>query len=390
MGKLKMNNIFATKLQKIKFLPILLTAYLCAIVILIFKPRTKYVIGGHAGELFEDNGKAFYQYLITRSDVNNRDVIWYTASKKGIEGVNTRRIGSFLGYFDYFTAKCALYTHSSSTDLAPLAFHFKYRRPTRIYLDHGIDGLKKIGWVSKIEPADGYVVASSVGLRIKQEYWHVSPKRIIDTGLARYDRLFDSIQENDTHVHRILYLPTWREWNYGLSRDAFVETDYFKSIKSFLCDENLKKILAMHSVTLHVELHPFCESYKDVFEELIVGSNIEIGIEAISKEITHSDALITDYSSVCWDFLYQNKSTIFYQFDQDKYISERGAYLDLNEDLFGPVCRDAKATVEQMKILLSNNMIVSEDKRQSYFTHIDNQNCRRVFDEIQSMVGDHL
>lgn len=45
--------------------------------------------------------------------------------------------------------------------------------------------------------------------------------------------------------------------------------------------------------------------------------------------------LITDYSSVCWDVLYQDKPSLFYQFDIDKYNEAHGSYIDMDTELFG-------------------------------------------------------
>ncbi|WP_432375557.1 CDP-glycerol glycerophosphotransferase family protein [Lactiplantibacillus pentosus] len=383
-----MTNIFASRLSKIKYLPILLVAYLAALMSLPFIRRQKYVIGGHSGELFEDNGKAFYEFLINSSSVSAQNVIWYSIQKEGLpEQINVDKIGSFKGYFDYFTAKCALYTHSSSTDLAPLAFHIKFMQPIRIYLDHGIDGLKKVGWTSKIEPANGYVVASDVGRKIKQQYWHLSDDLIIDTGLARYDRLFEHMKDRKAaKVKRILYLPTWREWNYGIEPSSFENTEYFQKIVSFLRDSRTKQLVTSQHVVLHVELHPFCKPYLDAFKQQIAEiEHIEFAFGNISDEIVKSDMLITDYSSVCWDFLYQNKPVVFYQFDQAKYLNDRGSYLDFDSQLFGPVCTTESDLLVALQNCMSGEEQVSQKLRHHYFTHIDNKNCARVYSVIEEL-----
>ncbi|AQX93074.1 hypothetical protein ALX04_000995 [Lactiplantibacillus plantarum subsp. plantarum] len=386
-----MTNIFASRLSKIKYLPVLIIAYLAALVMLPFIKRQRYVIGGHSGELFEDNGKAFYEFLVNNKSVSAENVIWYSKQKNALsKQINVNRIGSFKGYFDYFTAKCALYTHSSSTDIAPLAFHFKFMQPIRIYLDHGIDGLKKVGWTSKIEPADGYVVASKVGREIKQQYWHLSDDLIIDTGLARYDRLFETMQgKSHSHVTRILYLPTWREWNYGSEQSEFESTEYFQKIVAFLKDPRTYQLVAKHHVILHVELHPFCEPYLNTFKKQIGHiDRIEFAFGNISDEIIKSDLLITDYSSVCWDFLYQNKPVVFYQFDQERYLKDRGSYLDFDTQLFGPVCKTESELLVALHDYIAGEEKVSQKLRHRYFTHIDGNNCARVYSVIEELSKD--
>lgn len=46
---------------------------------------------------------------------------------------------------------------------------------------------------------------------------------------------------------------------------------------------------------------------------------ISFGEVAVNEMLMRCRMLITDYSSVCWDVLYQDKPTLFYQFDLDKY-----------------------------------------------------------------------
>ena len=386
-----MRKIFSSRLQKLRYLPVLLAAYTCSLIMLVFIKRQKYVLGGHAGELFEDNGKAFYEFLCDRSDISGENIIWYTAVSISDKSINTNRIGSFKGYYDYFTAKCALYTHSSSTDIAPLAFHLKFGQPIRVFLDHGIDGLKKIGWTSKIEPADGYVVASNTGQKIKEKYWHLNPTLIINTGLARYDRLYDIAISQKSEIKRILYLPTWREWDYGMKHEEFVNTDYFKQIVAFLGDFKLQQMLKTNDALLHVELHPFCEAYLPDFQRQIDKvANIELSIGNISTEITKCDALVTDYSSVSWDFLYQNKPTIFYQFDQVRYLSDRGSYLNFERELFGPVAKDVRTVTELVSECLQGKVKVPTKLRKKYFSHIDSQNCERIFEVVTELAKEQV
>jgi CDP-glycerol glycerophosphotransferase len=52
-----------------------------------------------------------------------------------------------------------------------------------------------------------------------------------------------------------------------------------------------------------------------------------------------SDALITDYSSVMFDYALLHRPMIFYVPDYDDYVGSRGAYFDLDDWAPGPVAR---------------------------------------------------
>ncbi|HLR59968.1 CDP-glycerol glycerophosphotransferase family protein [Staphylococcus cohnii] len=55
-----------------------------------------------------------------------------------------------------------------------------------------------------------------------------------------------------------------------------------------------------------------------------------------------SDILITDYSSVFFDYANLKRPILFYTYDLDKYKDElRGFYIDMEKDLPGPLLFDS-------------------------------------------------
>jgi CDP-glycerol glycerophosphotransferase len=53
-----------------------------------------------------------------------------------------------------------------------------------------------------------------------------------------------------------------------------------------------------------------------------------------------SDLLVTDYSSVMFDYSVTGKPIAFFAPDLDTYVAMRGAYFDLRAEAPGPVCRE--------------------------------------------------
>ena len=63
-----------------------------------------------------------------------------------------------------------------------------------------------------------------------------------------------------------------------------------------------------------------------------------------------SDILITDYSSVFFDFANLRKPILFFTYDIEKYQSMlRGFYIDVNNDLPGPLLRTNDELIEAIK-----------------------------------------
>jgi CDP-glycerol glycerophosphotransferase len=64
-----------------------------------------------------------------------------------------------------------------------------------------------------------------------------------------------------------------------------------------------------------------------------------------------SDLLVTDYSSVFFDFANLGRPIVFYMYDLERYAADlRGFYLDLAE-LPGPIVRDEAALVTAVRTL---------------------------------------
>ncbi len=62
-----------------------------------------------------------------------------------------------------------------------------------------------------------------------------------------------------------------------------------------------------------------------------------------------TDILITDYSSVIFDYLLLDKPLIYYAYDLDKYREERGLYYDFDEYIYGDVARDVDELIKSIK-----------------------------------------
>jgi CDP-glycerol glycerophosphotransferase len=72
------------------------------------------------------------------------------------------------------------------------------------------------------------------------------------------------------------------------------------------------------------------------------GTVIDVsGIHDVTPLMLLADALITDYSSVMFDYALLDRPMIFYTPDADDYVTrQRGAYFDLRQDAPGPVVGD--------------------------------------------------
>ena len=81
------------------------------------------------------------------------------------------------------------------------------------------------------------------------------------------------------------------------------------------------------------------------------------GEEDIMQLLCIADILITDYSSVFYDFASAKKPILFYAYDLDEYINEtRGLYVGM-DTLPGQMCIRDRGTSERVSFLLENTVI---------------------------------
>ena len=98
-----------------------------------------------------------------------------------------------------------------------------------------------------------------------------------------------------------------------------------------------------------------------------------------------SKVLVTDYSSVAWDFHYMKKPVCFYHFDQDKFLETHGSYLDLNKDIFGTVSKTEDKLVD--KIIESYLNKKNKTIKKEFFEYNDKRNSERIFYNIKDFLG---
>ncbi|EHD0005782.1 glycosyltransferase [Staphylococcus pseudintermedius] len=146
----------------------------------------------------------------------------------------------------------------------------------------------------------------------------------------------------------ILYCPTWRGKNVNDPENSLLNV--FEEIK--LLNQKLP-----HQVL--VKVHPFVYSKAKEMPELkpyLVTDFLDT-----NQLMPAVDLMITDYSSIFFDFLVTDKPIVFYVPDLDKYQNERGVYIDLCA-LPGPVADN----IQDVITLVSNESYKDADVQEKY------------------------
>ncbi|AVD55066.1 MULTISPECIES: CDP-glycerol glycerophosphotransferase family protein [Heyndrickxia] len=393
------------KIRKYGFFYIIISLIKISIAYIIYlidpkKPKKQIILlGEHLGRKYEDNAAVFHKYLVDKA-YNKYDAYWiYDAEVVDPflnEIKNAVELGSIFNYYLFFKSNYVIYTHSLSLDIAPLINKLLFLNPKTkiIYVSHGIEGFKKVinnkNTKNLLKECHYINCLSRYEYQIKHNEWGIPNSRLIITGMPRLDNLIN--KANYKKKKSILFFPTWREWLITNNTNDLLQSNYYNNIVNLAENQHIKKVLAKKNVELKIVLHPFMKAFINTKKtnwsnniHLFNSSDFTDG--SIQKELINADILITDYSSVAWDFYYMNKPIIFFHFDQIEYEQRRGSYLNLDTNLFGYKAKNVQEILDTLNYILSNNIIknIFYPEIHNYFDFVDDKNCYRLYKTLENL-----
>ncbi|MBP1046352.1 CDP-glycerol glycerophosphotransferase family protein [Enterococcus sp. BWM-S5] len=212
----------------------------------------------------------------------------------------------------------------------------------------------------------------------------------------------DTLKSHDGKKNKILVMPTWRNWlDFRLEvdpdkkrevTDKFLESTYYKRFFSLINSEELISFLESNDLELILYLHNYAQIYSQYFHS--TSDRITIAFQKdyfIQDLLRETSLLITDYSSVNYDFCYMKKPMIYYQFDQAEFTEKQyseSKYFTYEEDGFGPVTENEQDLLREMQKAYSANWQVDKkylDRIDDFFEFFDEHNCERNYKEILNL-----
>ena len=348
-----------------------------------------------------DNGYWFFKYLcehhpeieaVYAIDKNSPDRVKVSALGKVID------FGSFKHWLYYWMAERNVSSQKEGKPNAALCYIFEVylgARKNRVYLKHGI--IKDYQrWIFKDISKINLLICGAQREfdYIHQEFGYLENEMAL-TGLSRYDNLLTPHEVK----RQILVMPTQREWLRVISSDTlkyekslvFTESEYFKTWSHLLASEELRGLLEKYQIDLlfypHASMQQYVETFAKGCDRIIIGTAKDYDVQHLLME---SAVLITDYSSIYFDFAYMEKPLIYYQFDYEKY--RRGqyqqGYFSYESDGFGPVVQSEDELIEALKEVLERNCEVEATylvRSRGFFAFHDTNNCERTYQAIRQM-----
>ena len=348
---------------------------------------------GEYGETARDNGLHFFNYM---RKTHPQCKVYYVVAKdssdrKNITDSNVVFYGSYKHFKIAAQAKVLIFTHYPNYLIPKInaitEYRGKYQAYHTIFIQHGVIATTAsvLRYRKKSRYYDRFIVSSSFEKANICKYLGYDKDEVVVTGLARWDRLL-TISEKSRDI---LIMPTWRNDLANASIEEFRSSGFYKFWDSLLKDEEFLCFIEENNIRVKFFLHIGIERFYQCFD---FPSKIDIATgENLQSLIATCGILVTDYSSVAFDILIQNKPVIFCPFDIDEMQKLRPGpqFIDFNTDLPGPICLTVAETVDEIrKSVMSNNALSRKAKERSskYFDYIDKQNCDRIYNTVRLLI----
>ena len=303
----------------------------------------------YGGKKYDDSPKFVYEYLREKREDLNLKMVWAFGNPKAFPKVDNKVKINSLTYF--LTALKAGYWITNSSCARGL--NFKKKKTINVLFQHGMAGIKKIG--VDIENKDNtytqlfkehfdYIfIEGREEAPILEKAWGVDKNQLYLTGLPRNDDLLDLSFSEIERIKKkigiplekkvILYAPTFREERTDADSQNVLGIPFdFEKWENAFSEEYVLLITAHYEVERLLDEVSNTGFVFNVFNYPVLNDLLKI-----------TDILITDYSSIVFDYSILERPVFCYGYDYDEYLLNRGTYNDLN-CLFshGVICDEEK------------------------------------------------
>ena len=321
------------------------------------------------GRGYSDNPKAIYEYL--RKQNSDLKYIWAIKNHKQkniqIEGAKVIEYFSipyfyYLARSKYWVVNCKLPTYILKKENQVYLQTWHGTPLKRLAHDIVLDNKDTTFYRSKMSAEEMYntydedvrkynymISPNPYSTKVFKSAFRINEERLIETGYPRNDILVNSTNDQIVRIKEklglpkdkkvLLYAPTWRDNSYVIEGYTFKLQVDFRKWQEALGEEYVVVFKPHYLIINDFDIKAF-EGF--VYEASATSDIAELYLI--------SNLLITDYSSVFFDYAILNRPMYFYMFDLDEYASElRGFYFDIYETLPGPIVQNENDLLAQIK-----------------------------------------
>ena len=353
-----------------------------------------------------DNGEYFFRYLKLRK--NNANVkVYFVIEKNCSDFMRLQKFGDILDLYSYRYTNIFLETNKIITSISEKSTYNPFNKDLKyiidllnfdiIFLNNEVIKGDISKEINRIESnINLLLISSKIEFKsLLDSKYGYNKNNLIISRLPRYDKIeiFKSIKKFE---RKIIILPEWRNNVKGtinlithkpIYSPFFIYTEYFNFYNNLINDKRLLLFMRKYNYTGTICLNFFFPLQWIDFNQNEIFSVSE-NCDYYSVLLNYS-LLITDYSSIFFDFGYLKKPIIYTHFDYEEYAN--GNIHEGNFDYkiygFGPVCKDIKCTISQIIYEIKNDCKLKKNYLQrikKFFKLSEQSNNERIFNSIKN------
>lgn len=312
------------------------------------------------GKSYSDSPKYIFEYL-NRNYPGKYNYIWVNAGRKLKLPYPAKQMKRFSFKYFYYMARSKYIVFNGRQP------QYFIKRKGNVFLEtwHGTP-LKKLVFDMEDVTTASPLYKEQFYIQTRSWDYLVAPNqfsedifrhafmydgKMLETGYPRNDILYSDRKEELTREIKdelgipedkkvILYAPTWRDDEfYGHAQYKFSLQMDLAKMREELGDEYV----------VILRTHYFIADFLDLSDFDGFAYNLS-KYDDIARLYLISDLLITDYSSVFFDYANLRRPMLFFTYDLEKYRSVlRGFYMDVEEELPGPMLFDTDEIIQSVK-----------------------------------------
>lgn len=370
-------------------------------------PLKRYIILESNPDL-SDNTYALYKELLKNKVNDKYKIFWFVDDKDKFKNINIKNV-YFVNCFGQSTLSEKLkikyinFTAKYIIDCNKLVYK-KNKNQKRLFLGHGMPYKSVPEYFASIGNVDGMLSLSSFFAKNLSRLSFVDKNKILSLGLPRNDDLFSkskdvkSLFKNKSYKKIIIWLPTYRQ---RVNKDSNLSMDnsFELGLPVIYNVENLKEInnlLKKLDILLVLKPHPAQDLSIIKAEDLsnfviLTNKDLENADINLYEFLGQTDGLITDYSSVYYDYLLTDKPIAITTDDLEEY---KKVFEFVYDDIFQVIKGEYINNIEDFKTFLNNistgNDIAKTERlnaKKSLHKFQDGSSSKRVYNFLVNNMG---
>lgn len=349
------------------------------------------VFSSFGGRKYDDSPKSIYEAMLEDSRFNDCKLVWAFINPENYELNRGKKVRiDTLEYYKTLLKARIWVTNSSMTR----GLNFTAKNAFQLNSWHGSaikrmgddinNGNSSFGKKVKVEQKGVMLAQGIYDMEVFSHAFNIPKENFRMIGLPRNDVLAQTTKDKQTELKiqlgiprekkAILYAPTFREYDKDGGNNVIMTPPIdFKVWEERLSNDYVLLFRAHYEVAKMMG---------------VVDSNFLKNVStypSLNDLMLASDMLISDYSSIFFDYAIQGKPMLCYCYDYDKYAEERGVYFDIREWLPSATNENDLLSIISSTVTDNNNDLTKRFQRKfvTEYGHATEKSLEIIYEQLQ-------